>query len=157
MQAEDIASVDLVVHSLVLELTGKKTPKDGLEGKFSVYHSAAAGIIFGRAGEDEYSDEIVRRADVIALRDKVHATRDDSIAEDAAKIRVTTNDGRTFEIFVEHAIGSTTRPMSDAQLRAKFAGLVAPVLGTERGDRIADAFDKLPDLRNVAELVSMTQ
>ena len=157
LQAEDIASVDLVVHSLVLELTGKKTPKDGLEGKFSVYHSAAAGIIFGRAGEDEYSDEIVRRADVIALRDKVHATRDDSIAEDAAKIRVTTNDGRTFEIFVEHAIGSTTRPMSDAQLRAKFAGLVAPVLGTERGDRIADAFDKLPDLRNVAELVSMTQ
>ena len=157
LKSEDIASVELVVHSLVLELTGKKTPKDGLEGKFSVYHSAAAGLIFGRAGEDEYSDDIVRRADVIALRDKVRATRDDSIAEDAARIRVTTNDGRTFELFVEHAIGSTERPMSEAQLCAKFAGLVEPVLGADRAKTVGDAFDKLPDVRNVAELVAMTQ
>ena len=157
LKAGDIASIELVVHSLVLELTGKKTPQTGLEGKFSVYHSAAAGIIFGRAGEDEYADDVVRRADVIALRDKVRATRDDSIAEDAAKIRVTTKDGRTFDIFVEHAIGSTERPMSDAQLRAKFTGLAEPVLGTDRAARVADTLDKLPDVRNVAELVAMTQ
>ena len=50
------------MHSLVLELTGKKTPADGLEGKFSVYHGCAAGLIFGRAGEDEYADEIVDAA-----------------------------------------------------------------------------------------------
>ena len=42
------------MHSLVLELTGKKEPEDGLQGKFSVYHGCAAGFIFGRAGEDEY-------------------------------------------------------------------------------------------------------
>ena len=94
---------------------------------------------------------------MIALRDKVRATRDDSIAEDAAKIRVTTNDGRTFEVFVEHAIGSTKRPMSEANLRAKFTGLVAPMLGADRAETVADAFDKLPDMRNVAELVAMTQ
>ena len=45
------------VHSLVLELTGKKEPNDGLQGKFSVYHGCAAGLMFGRAGEDEFSDD----------------------------------------------------------------------------------------------------
>ena len=33
------------MHPFVLELTGKKAPQTGLEGKFSVYHSAAVAII----------------------------------------------------------------------------------------------------------------
>ena len=59
------------MHSLVLELTGKKTPTTGLESKFSVYHSCAVGLLFGQAGEHEYTDEVVERADVIALRARV--------------------------------------------------------------------------------------
>jgi hypothetical protein len=35
------------VHPLVLELTGKKTPREGLEGKFSIYHAVAVAIIEG--------------------------------------------------------------------------------------------------------------
>ena len=157
LTADEIESIELVVHSLVLELTGRKTPSNGLEGKFSVYHSAAAGILFGRAGEDEYSDEIVRRADVIALRDRVHATRDDSIAEDAAMVRVKCFDGRTFEVKVEHAIGSMERPLRGAALALKFHGLVDPVLGASRADALLSAFDRLSDVRNAAELVAMTQ
>jgi 2-methylcitrate dehydratase PrpD len=41
LKAADIAGVRLRVHPLVLELTGKTTPRIGLEGKFSVFHSAA--------------------------------------------------------------------------------------------------------------------
>ena len=63
------------MHSLVLELTGKKEPKDGLQGKFSVYHGCAAGLIFGRAGEDEFADAVVNDPRVVALRGKVEATR----------------------------------------------------------------------------------
>src|SRR6476660_4836528 len=66
VRAEDVERIELRVHSLVLELTGKKEPADGLQGKFSVYHGVAAGLIFGRAGEDEYADDIVTRADVVA-------------------------------------------------------------------------------------------
>ena len=66
------------VHSLVLELTGKKEPADGLQGKFSVYHGCAAGLIFGRAGEDEFADAIVNDPRVVALRRKVQATVDDA-------------------------------------------------------------------------------
>ena len=66
--------VELRVHSLVLELTGKKEPQDGLQGKFSVYHGFAAGLVFGRAGEGEYDDHVVTREDMVALRRKVVAT-----------------------------------------------------------------------------------
>ena len=38
LAAEDIAAIALKAHPLVLDLTGKRTPQVGLEGKFSVYN-----------------------------------------------------------------------------------------------------------------------
>ena len=74
VRAQDVEQIRLRVHPLVLELTGKKEPQDGLQGKFSFYHGFAAGLIAGRAGESEYSDEFVRREDVTALRRKVNCS-----------------------------------------------------------------------------------
>ena len=51
--------VELRVNPIVLELTGKKTPNTGLEGKFSVYHAAAIGLLYGRADESD-ADAVVR-------------------------------------------------------------------------------------------------
>ncbi|MGH8722854.1 MAG: MmgE/PrpD family protein, partial [Burkholderiales bacterium] len=119
----EIDRVDLRVHPLVLELTGKRTPQRGLEGKFSVYHSAAVAIIHGRAGEDEYSDGCVRDPRVTALRDRVKAVAEEGIREDEAYVIITLKDGRALTKHVEHAIGSLARPMSDDRLEAKFRGL----------------------------------
>src|SRR6476469_9511964 len=128
VKAEDVERVELKVHSLVLELTGKKEPQDGLQGKFSVYHGFAAGLIFGRASEPEYEDAIVRREDVAALRRKVVATVDDSIDEASADVTAVLKDGRRVHVFVEHAIGSLERPMSDAALEGKFHSMADEVI-----------------------------
>ncbi len=45
LTAEQIERVDLKVHPLVIELTGKKTPREGLEGKFSIYHAVAVALV----------------------------------------------------------------------------------------------------------------
>ena len=81
IRPEQIERIELKVHHLVLELTGKKEPADGLQAKFSVYHGGAAGLIFGRAGEHEFSDAIVNSGDVVALRRKIVATVDPNIDE----------------------------------------------------------------------------
>ncbi len=150
LTADNIAKVTLKVHSLVLELTGKKTPADGLQSKFSVYHSCAVGFIFGQAGEHEYTDEVVNRADVLALRAKVEAIVDDRIDEASADLTVHTTDGRELHLFVERAIGSVENPMSNPQLREKFAGQAEPVLGaakTARAWDLAMSIAQQPDLR----------
>jgi hypothetical protein len=48
---------------------------------------------------------------------------------------VLTTDGRSLHLFVEHAIGSLERPMSEAQLKAKFIDQSAPVIGAERANQ----------------------
>jgi 2-methylcitrate dehydratase PrpD len=150
-----VERIELRVHSLVLELTGKKEPRDGLQGKFSVYHGVAAGLIFGRAGEQEFDDGIVNRPDVVALRGKVQATVDDSIDEAAALMTAVLTDGRRIEIRVEHAVGSLERPMTDAQLDAKFAALVDPVLGSTKVAAIAQACRGLAALDDVRTLTAL--
>ena len=154
VRAQDVERIELKVHSLVLELTGKKEPKDGLQGKFSVYHGFAAGLVFGQAGEGEYADDIVTRADVVALRGKVVATVDDSIAEAAADVTAVLKDGRRERVFVEHAIGSLERPMTDANLEAKLRSLAEPVIGAERAGRLIAACWGLGASKGVADVVA---
>jgi 2-methylcitrate dehydratase PrpD len=155
VRAEDIERVELRVHPLVLELTGKKEPQDGLQGKFSVYHGFAAGLIFGRAGEDEYADAVVTREDVVRLRRKVVASVDDSVAEESADVTAILGDGRKVHVLVEHAIGSLEKPMSDRDLEAKFHSLADPVIGKGKASRLVDAcwsVGRSTDLRDFAAL-----
>jgi len=153
LTGSQIVAITARVHPLVLELTGKKTPQTGLEGKFSVYHSAAAGILYGAAGEREYSDAVVRDPGVIALRDRVTAVIDSTMHEDQTLVEVRLEDGRVLSKRIENAIGSLARPQSDTDLEAKFRGLALEVLPQAQVDHIlglAWKVGELPDAGSVA-------
>jgi 2-methylcitrate dehydratase PrpD len=154
IKAADVERVELRVHPLVLELTGKKEPKDGLEGKFSVYHGFAAGLMFGRAGEHEYEDGIVTRPDMVDLRRKVVATPDEGIAEDAADVTVVLKDGRKEHIFVKNAIGSMANPLTDSYLESKFHDLSDPVIGKDHVSQLIKACWSLGNAKDVSAIVA---
>ena len=153
--AEQVQRIELRVHSLVLELTGKKEPKDGLQGKFSVYHGCAAGLIYGRAGEAEFADAIVNDPRVVELRNKVQATVDDRIGEASVQVTAVLKDGRRVDVRVDHAIGSLQNPLSDAQLESKFGLLVAPILGATRAQEITRCCRGLATLPDVRALTAL--
>ncbi len=155
VRPEQVERIELKVHSLVLELTGKKEPADGLQAKFSVYHGCAAGLMFGRAAEDEFSDMVVNRPDMVALRRKVVATVDDSIDEASVDVTAVLTDGRLVHVFVKNAIGSIENPMTDAMLEGKFHGLSDPILGAAGTTQLIEACWKLCDAADVRALVAL--
>jgi 2-methylcitrate dehydratase PrpD len=157
VKADDVERIELKVHSLVLELTGKKEPADGLQGKFSVYHGCACGLIFGKAGEDQYADDIVNRTDMVALRRKVVATVDDSIDEASADVTAVLKDGRKVHVFVKHAIGSLENPMTDAMLETKFHDLSDPVIGKGKTSELIAACWKLGSISDVRQLTALAR
>jgi len=114
-------------------------------------------LIFGQAGEDEFSDAIVNRDDVVALRRKVVATVDESIDEAAADVTVVLRDGRSLRVLVEHAIGSLQRPMSDAALSAKFHALTDPLLGVARSAELIAAAWSLGDSADLGGLTALAR
>jgi len=138
LTAAAIDRIELRVHPLVLELTGKKTPATGLEGKFSIYHAAAVAIVEGAGGDAQFSNRAVQLKDVVALRDRVSTVVDPAIKEDQVRIAITMKDGRRLEKFIEHAVGSVDHPMSDKDLEAKFEGLSDGVMPRDRVRRLMD-------------------
>jgi len=136
LKSGDIESIAIRGNPQVLKLTGKKTPQTGLEGKFSIYHSAAVALVRGYAGMKEYTDEVVRDPQVIAVRDRVQVTVDPNVREDAVYLTVTTKDGRKLEKHVEHAIGSLGKPMSNADLEFKFLQLADGVLPKAQAEKL---------------------
>lgn len=135
-RVEAIRSVELTTHPLVLELTGKKTPATGLEGKFSVYHAAATALLRGDGSPTAFTDEAVRDPKIIALRDRVSAASSPDVAEDAVAIVVTLDGGERVALDVPHAVGSLERPLSNDEITEKFARQSAPVIGDKATDAL---------------------
>src|SRR6185436_11423732 len=122
----------------VMQLTSKKSPQTGLEGKFSIYHAASVALVEGAGGIDQFSDRAVRDRTIAGLRDRVSTAIDSSLHEDQVRITLSTKSGRRLEKFVEHAVGSLDHPMSDKDLEAKFAGLANGVLPADRQRKLMD-------------------
>ena len=160
VRAADVVRIDLKAHPMVLELTGKKTPQTGLEGKFSVFHSAAVALIDGAGGEAQYADARVNDADVVALRAKVHAEVQPGMALDATQVTITLANGTRHEIHIEHCLGSQQKPMTDAQLDAKFRAQCEPVVGVARSQSalaLLRRFESLADVRECATACAMVE
>jgi 2-methylcitrate dehydratase PrpD len=131
-----IDRIDLVVHPIVLELTANRTPRTGLEAKFSVFHAAAIGIIAGRAGEAQFGDALVNDDALMSLRDRIEAVSDVALDQDQARVTVRLKDGRVLERFVEHAVGSLKNPMTDGQIERKFNDLTEEILPRDKARRL---------------------
>jgi len=152
LTAAVIASVRLRVAPLVLDLCNKKRITSGLEGKFSVYHAAAIGLVRGKGGIAEFTDEAVNHPDIRRVRELVEAVGDPTIAEDAVAIEVVLTDGRRIAKRVEHAIGNLARPMTDTELEEKFrdqAGRVLPMSQVNEVIGMCWKIDKLEDVRRL--------
>jgi 2-methylcitrate dehydratase PrpD len=151
-----IAAVRLRVAPLVLDLCNQQNITRGLQGKFSVYHGAAVGLVRGKAGLREYTDEAVNDPAIRRVRELTTATGDPSITEDQANVEVELAGGRRVSRFVEQSLGNIHRPLSDRQLEEKFrdqAMLVLPAADVEAAIELCWTLDQL---EAVGDLVSAT-
>jgi 2-methylcitrate dehydratase PrpD len=145
-----VEKVEITVNPLAQTLCGRPAPRDSLEGKLSLYHSAAVALVDGEAGVRQYLDKRVTSPDVIALRNKVAVHIEESIGPEQSRVRVVLANGATHEIFVERARGSLERPMTDAELDAKFRSLAASELAPAQIDRLAEQCWSLHEQQDAA-------
>nr|MBA3448833.1 MmgE/PrpD family protein [Pseudaminobacter sp.] len=100
-----------------------------------------------------FTDEAVRDPAIMALRDRVKATSDASVDEDAVHIAVALQDGERIELHVPHAIGSLERPLLNEAITTKFVNQSNPVIGEKRThDLVAKAWalEAAPDMAGIS-------
>ena len=135
---DDIERIEVKSHPLVLRLTGTRHPSDGFEAKASIFHWLAVAVSRGTAELTDATEERVNDPKIGALRDRILVTTDETVASDEMRLVFIRRNGEETAIHIDHATGSIQKPMRPDQLRLKFIGQSAPVIGSEAG-AFADA------------------
>ena len=117
----------------------------------------ATAMVRGHVGLHDFGE--ADRADpaVIALTRRIEIGVDPQCDTDyprlrAAKVAVTTRDGRRFERYVPEPYGAASNPLSDAALETKFMDLATPRIG---GERARAGLDRLWTLETLPEIASV--
>jgi 2-methylcitrate dehydratase PrpD len=112
------------VHRLWEPLADKQRPANGYGAKFSTPYCIAAGFVRGNVGLDDFTDEAVKDADVVAMAGKVRYVIDPGNPypnEFTGHIRAVLRDGAVIEERQPHMRGGAHEPLTRAEIEDKFA------------------------------------
>ena len=153
---DDIKFMHVKANPLVLRLCGKTDPRSGIEGKASVYHAAAVALLRGDGSPSAYTDTATLEPSVVKLRQLVEVESDAGFDRDAAEVVITLMNGQTHRCYIEHAIGSNKRPLSDADLEMKFRNQAVSQLGESRSETLLQLAWRIDTLGTLASLTENT-
>ncbi len=150
-----IEKVYLEVAPLCLSVTDNASPKDGLEGKFSLYFCAAIAILHGQGKNNLFTDEAVQDPLVKDLMGKIKATSNPSREETEANVKVRLRNGTEFSREVFFPKGDSRNPMTFDEIKEKFRDMVEPVLSKKRTEQIVEVIQKFESLEDVNKLLKL--
>lgn len=149
-----VEAIELRVCPYVMSISGVRSPETGMQAKFSVYHTAAVGLLDGDGGVAQYADERVRDPAVLALRDKVRIVIDETLRKDQSRATVIIA-GKTYRSVVEHALGTVDNPMGDAAIESKFLANAEGVIGRGNAERVIELVRDVERLKDVSQLARL--
>lgn len=160
----DVEKVDMGGNSGMMAALLHHRPTDALQGKFSMEFCMAILILRRKAGLTEFTDPIVRQADVQEMLRKVNFYIDPE-AEKAGLnkmtsiLRIHLKDGRIISGRAEFAKGHPSNPMSYEEEADKFRGCAEfakwPSAKAETVIQLMKTFDSLPDIGRIAAALTL--
>ena len=151
-----ITAVRLRVAPLVLDLCNKRELRRALESKYSIYHAAAIGLVRGKGGLQEFTDDAINDPLLRRVRQLTTAVADSSITEDQVRIEVELASGETLSLFVEESLGNVNRPLRNTQLEDKFRDQAVLALPLERVDALIEQCWQIDQLENAGDIATAT-
>lgn len=140
----------------------RTAPRTIVEAQFSIPYTVAASWIDGKLGMRHFSDEGLKRADILDLASRVKPYVDAEIDRDwsrfvtPAKVTVQFRDGETVETRVDYPKGHPKNVMTEAEFAAKTtdcATFAAKPLPADTAARLISMVGKLESLPDISELV----
>ena len=157
LRAPDIAQVKALLPQAAVQLVcepknAKRRPHDSYAAQFSIYFTTAVALIRRRFTLDDLDDAALRDSEILSLADRVEYAVDDKTTFPkfySGAVVVTTRDGRVLEAREDMNRGAPERPLSEAEVIAKFTDAAERIFAPAKAARLAEtilAIDKLDDV-----------
>jgi len=126
----------------------KYHPQSIVDAQFSLPFGAAVAVLYGNALPDQYSEEIIKSAEVAEVMKKVRIRKDPELErlyprQWPSTVEIRTRGGGSYNTFVPYPKGDPENPLSWEELEEKFNGVTRSVYDPERQSRIADEMRNL--------------
>ncbi len=162
---EQVARVDVGLVSpgigIVAEPRAQKLdPQNSVDAQFSLPYAVAVALQRRAAFVDDFNDEAVWDPAVRRLMPLVFAHADQDLdahypGKWPADVKVTMNDGDTYELRLMSCRGDPDKPLSPSELQSKFRHLASAAMTPAQMDELLErirAMGKLSDIRELTEL-----
>lgn len=128
LTAEELERIDIKTYSLAVAGHDHTDIPGSYSAKMSIPYSTAAGLIYGRAGLQEFSEEKVKNSSILELTKKVHVVSDKELSDafpgiQAAIVEITTKNG-IISKRVDFPKGEPENPLSDEEFRLRYDELM---------------------------------
>jgi 2-methylcitrate dehydratase PrpD len=134
-----------------------QAPKTGLEAKFSLRLATAMGLSGIDTGRlTTYSEAVAADPDLVRLRDKVNLDFRVGIPNTFAEVELLLTDGTRVSAQYDSGIAAEDTALQGRRLEEKFAGLVEPVLGSQRCQALISRIGEFETLENIGALMALT-
>ena len=155
---EGITALRVETYSEALTYAGNRAPDEGpmasIAAQFSLSWAAAHALRTGGLGAEAFRAAALADPETRRLERLVTLTADparDASGRRGARLVVTRGDGET-EAVADLVPGDAGRPMTEAEVRAKFTDYAAPHLGAAAG-RLAEAILGAPPATPLADIL----
>lgn len=142
----------------------KYKPRNIVDAQFSIPYTTAVALSQGKVGIDDFSEDAIRRPEIIHLMTRLHCYADAQLTQASgreitpAKLTVKLSDGNEFPIAVDYPKGHVNNPMTEKEFSEKLADCAAHAampLGKDVPDRLTRLIDRLEDVENISEITAL--
>lgn len=157
ISVDDIREIRVATYGTATKVAGDPDPRTAFEAKFSTAYCVAAALLMGSVRLRAFEPRQLCDPALRALMNKVTLSVDPDFdaafpGQRAARVTVVDRDGDE-HVHVRHTRkGDPDDPLTDEELRDKFADLVVPVTGAEAAQEIGKRLWRLPHIEDVAGL-----
>ena len=128
IKPEDIEEIDIKTYDLAVSGHDHTDIPGSYSAKMSIPYATAAGLIFGKAGLQEFSEEVVKEKNILELTKKIHVSADEELSAifpgiQAAVVTIRTRNGE-YTDRVEFPKGEPENPLDDQEFRDRYNGLM---------------------------------
>ena len=128
LKAENVEKIDIRTYSLAVSGHDHTDIPGSYSAKMSIPYSTAVALIFGKAGLQEFSEEMVKDPEILQLTKKVYVT-DDQVLSDAfpgiqaAVVDIAAN-GKKYSKRVDFPKGEPENPLDDTEFKNRYDELM---------------------------------
>lgn len=162
LKADDVAKITCTAPATSFTALIHDCPQTGLEAKFSMQYTVAAGFLDGSINVHSFSEDKVRRREVQSLMSRVHKAEDpalavmDSDGTDRRFVELTleTTGSQILRKRVTRSKGSADHPLSPEEMSEKFMECGKGMISAERQRATLEMLRRLEELKDVSELMA---